>query len=131
MWQVRVDLKVPLYFWRKQRSAVTESELKLGQARHESEAAEQSLNAELKDLYSQAKTAQELMPLYSQKIAGEAAATLQSSLFEYQAGKADFLTLLSNLVTVRQYKLRYQEQFTRYQKALARLEELTALDLVR
>jgi outer membrane protein, heavy metal efflux system len=131
MWQFRVDMKVPLYFWRKQRLGVTESELKLSQAKHDTEAVKQSLNAELGSQYSQAKTARELLQLYSQRIANEAAATLESSLVSYQAGKVDFLTVLNNLVTVRQYKLRYQEELTKYQKALARLEELTALSLIQ
>jgi hypothetical protein len=42
----------------------------------------------------------------------------------------DFLMVLDNFTTVLNYELAYQEQLANHEKALARLEELTALDLI-
>ena len=55
---------------------------------------------------------------------------MESSLSSYEVGTADFLTVLSNFATVLDYQVAYQEQLANHEKALARLEELTALDLV-
>jgi outer membrane protein TolC len=52
---------------------------------------------------------------------------LQSSLASYEAGSVDFLTVLSNLTTIREYQMSYYEQRAEYLKALSGLEELAGI----
>jgi len=46
-------------------------------------------------------------------------------------GRIDFLSVLTNFITVLSYELNYEEQTARAGQALARLESLTGLELVR
>jgi outer membrane protein TolC len=65
------------------------------------------------------------MHLYSQQIVPQSELALQSSLASYEGGSIDFLTVLSNFNTIRDYQMNYFEQRAEYLKALSGLEELT------
>jgi hypothetical protein len=49
----------------------------------------------------------------------------------YQTGAVDFLTLLANVTSVLTYDLASQQQHALHLKALARIEPLTGLSLIR
>ncbi len=131
MWQLRFDVKLPLYFWRKQRYGVEESAQGLIQARKEFENTMQLINFNVKDQYLQAMASERLLNIYSKGIIPQATLALESSLAGYEVGAVDFLTLLNNFVTVLEYEINYYEELTSFQKAVARLEELTALTLAK
>ena len=130
MWMTRVNVRLPLYFWRKQRYAVRESAQAVEQARHEYDAAKQSLLFHVKDDYLAAKTSEQLLDLYSKTLMPQATLTLESAMTSYQAGKLDFLSLVTNFQSVLGYEMEYYEQFARFHEALARLEETTGRQLV-
>lgn len=129
MYEFRFDLKLPIYFWRKQRAAVQEQSNNLSAARHQYQGMSRMLNFGVKEAYLAAQTSDELIKLYSGGILPQATLTLESSLASYQVGAVDFLTLLMNFRTVLDYEVNYYEEVAAYQKALARLEELTGVSL--
>ena len=51
MYMARVDFKLPVYFWRKQRAGVAEQASNAAQARHTYEATDQGLRFRIKDDY--------------------------------------------------------------------------------
>jgi outer membrane protein TolC len=63
-----------------------------------------------------------LINLYQDGIVPQATHTLNSSLASYQVGTVDFLTLLTNLLTLFRYELEYYRVLTDYEKNLANLE---------
>ncbi len=63
-WEVGIGVKVPLYFWRKQRYGVVEAAESVGEARSTRQNVMRTLLARIKDLYTQARTAEQLMRLY-------------------------------------------------------------------
>jgi outer membrane protein TolC len=130
MWETRVDVRLPLYFWRKQRYAVRESAQAVEQARHEYDATRQSLLFRVKDDYLAAKTSEQLLDLYSKTLMPQSTLTLESAMASYQVGKLDFLSLVSTFQSVLGYELEYYDQFARFHEALARLEEVTGRQLV-
>ncbi len=129
MYQFRIDFKLPAYFWRKQRTEVAEQALRLDQARRAYEATNQSLNFKIKDDYLMAQTSRRLMDLYSTTVVPQAALTLESSIPAYETGSVDFLTLLTNFMTVVEYELNYHEEMLNFHLALVRLEEMTGVEL--
>lgn len=131
MWGIGMTVKVPLYFGRKQRPAVQEAASKLAAARQEYDATRAQAMFRVKDYYLTATTAARLLQLYETGIIPQAALTLESSIASYQVGTSDFLTLLTNLVTVLTYELNYYEQLANYQKALAQLEPLIGMELAK
>jgi hypothetical protein len=57
--------------------------------------------------------------------------TLESSINSYETGGVDFLNVLSNFLMVIDAELDYHLQVANHEKALARLEEVTGLNLIQ
>lgn len=130
MYQFRVDLKLPAYFWRKQRAAVAEQAHRLSQARRNFEAADQNVHFRIKDNYIMAQTSYRLMRMYADAVIPQASLALESSLASYETGAVDFLTVLSNFMTMVEYEENYHEEMLSFHLSLVRLEELTGTELI-
>jgi outer membrane protein, heavy metal efflux system len=131
MYQLRVDIKLPVYFFRKQRPGVAEQAQSLVQSRRTYEATNQSLHFRIKDDYLMADTSARLMKLYGQTVIPQASLALESSLSSYETGTVDFLSVLTNYITVVEYEMNYYEEMQSFYLALSRLEEMTALPLIK
>ncbi len=131
MYQARVDFKLPAYFWRKQRSGLTEQAESLAESRHTYEATNQSLHFRIKDDYLMATTSSQLMKLYGQTVVPQATLALESSLASYETGAVDFLSVLTNYIAVVEYEMNYYEEMQNFYLALSRLEEMTAMPLIK
>ncbi len=118
------EVKVPLYFWRKQRLGVEEAATRLVQSRHEHQMTWQELSFGIKDRFLVAKTAERLLALYEQGIIPQAATSLESAMAGYETGKVDFLTLINNLTVLLNFEMDYYKELSDQKKALAQLEEL-------
>jgi cobalt-zinc-cadmium efflux system outer membrane protein len=129
MYQVRVDIPLRLHQEQKQRPALNEQVDLLAGARRSFEAAEQNLQFRVREAWSAAETAWRLMKLYSDTILLQSQLTVDSSLLAYQAGTTDFVAVLNNLATRVDVEEQLHEQGLNYQLALARLEEMTGVDL--
>ena len=131
MYMFRADLKIPLYFFRKQRAAVTGQAQSVVQARKTFEATNQSLHFRIQDDYLMAQASEQLVRLYSQTVIPQASLALEASLSSYETGAVDFLTVLMNYITIVEYQMNYYEELQNFYLALARLEEMTARPLTR
>lgn len=131
MYEVRVDLKIPLWYWGKQRAAVAEQVNRASQARREYEAAALELNYRIRESYLAAQASSRLMRMYAETVIPQAAVALESSLASYQAGKLDFLSVLTNLMAKTEYEANYHEELLAFHLAMIRLEELTGTDWMR
>jgi outer membrane protein TolC len=129
MYMFRADVKIPLYFFRKQRAAVTEQAQTLVGSRRTYEATNQSLHYRIQDDFLMAEASERLFKLYSQTVIPQASLALESSLASYGTGALDFLSVLMNYSTVVEYEMNYHEELQNFYLALARLEEMTALSL--
>jgi len=129
MWEMKVQVNVPIYFWRKQRYGLEESTLRLVEAQRTYRSAEQMLAFRIRDRFQIADASRKLMDLYSKRIVPQSQFALESSLASYETGAVDFLTVLSNFNTILEYEMRYYEQEAEYLKALSSLEELVAQPL--
>jgi cobalt-zinc-cadmium efflux system outer membrane protein len=125
MWEFKVQFNIPLYFGKKQRYGLEEAGANLAEAQRTYRNDQQWLFFRLRDRYVAAEAALKLMNLYSQQVVPQSELALQSSLASYEGGSVDFLTVLSNITTIRDYQMNYFEQRAEYLKALSGLEELT------
>jgi outer membrane protein, heavy metal efflux system len=125
MWEFKVQLNIPLYFGKKQRYGLEEAGATLVEAQRMYRNDQQWLLFRLRDRYVAAEAALKLMKLYSQQVVPQSELALQSSLASYEGGSVDFLTVLSNFNTIRDYQMNYFEQRAEYLKALSGLEALT------
>lgn len=131
MYMFRADVKIPLYYFRKQRAAVTEQSQNLAQSRRTYEATNQGLHFRVQDDYLMAETSSQLVKLYGQTVIPQASLALESSLSSYETGAVDFLTVYMNYVTIVEYQMNYYEELQNLYLALARLEEMTGRLLIQ
>jgi outer membrane protein, heavy metal efflux system len=129
MYGVNVGVKIPIYFWQKQRPAVAEATSSARAERERLENATALLFFRVKDRYLAVTTAQRLLKLYGTTIIPQSSLSLESAISGYEAGKVDFLTLLDNLVTLLNYELGYYEQLGNVEKAIAALEPFVGFNL--
>jgi outer membrane protein TolC len=125
MWEFKVQFNIPLYFGKKQRYGLEEAGANLIEAQKMYRSDQQMLLFRLRDRYVAAEAALKLMDLYSRQVVPQSELALQSSLASYEGGSVDFLTVLSNFNTIRDYQMNYFEQRAEYLKALSGLDELT------
>jgi outer membrane protein TolC len=131
MYQVRADIRLPLYIGRKQHAGVAEQWEKAAETRHEYAATRQSLGFRIEDAYLTAETSYKLLNLYLNTVIPQAHLALQSSLTGYQTGTADFLSVFTNQIMVVEYEMNYHEEMLNFHLAVSQLEELTGLDLAK
>ena len=131
MYEYRVGVEIPLYFWKKERFGVEENVEELERSKYDYQSKLQEITFKIKDAYIQARTAQTLMRLYRQGIIPQATASLDSALSAYEVGSLDFLSLIDNALTVFNYDLQYQEKTRDYFQSLVRLEELLGFVFVK
>ncbi len=127
MWEFKVQLNIPLYFGKKQRYGLEEAGANLAEAQRTYRNDQQWLLFRLRDRYTAAQASLKLMNLYSQQVVPQSELALKSSLASYEGGEVDFLTVLSNFTTIRDYQMNYFEQRAEYLKALSGLEELAGV----
>ncbi len=123
MYEYRLGVEIPLYFWRKERFGVEEKVEEIERSKHSYQSKLQQVTFNIKDAYIGARTAQSLIRLYRQGIIPQATASLDSALSAYEVGNIDFLNLIDNALTVLNYELRYHEETSDYFQNLVRLEE--------
>jgi cobalt-zinc-cadmium efflux system outer membrane protein len=121
-WEVGVGVKVPLYFATKQRAGVDEASATLAEARAERQNTEVSIQARIRDLYARAEAAERLIALYNTTVIPQAHLALESATSAYSVNKVDFLTLLNSFTVMLEYEMRYHEELSNFQKAVAELE---------
>jgi outer membrane protein TolC len=131
MYGYMLNVKVPLYFWRKQRNELESAAFSLESAKKQRENTLATLHASLRDTYLVAGTSERLVNLYGSSVIPQARLALESAIAGYQVGRVDFLALIDSLVTLLDYELKYYEVLTDFQKALARLEPYVGSELTR
>ncbi len=127
IWEIRVGVEIPFYFWRKQRYGVREAAYGLEASHENHQAVKEFVLYRVKDLYEMTKTSEELVVLYEKGIIPQATLSLESAISGYGVGNVDFLTLLDNLITLLEDELKYTRELTHFEKSLSRLEEVVGV----
>lgn len=121
-WEVGLGIKVPLYFTTKQRAGVEEAAASLAGARSERDTATRTIQSRVKDLYARAQASERLIALYHTTVIPQARLALESATIAYEVNKVDFLSLLNSFTVMLEYEMRYHEELSNFQKAVAELE---------
>ena len=131
MYGLRFTVNLPVFYKSKQRQALSEASFTLAATREMREAAKTTLLFQVKEQYLTARASEELLTLYAKGIVPQSMLALESALAAYQVGSLDFLSLITNFVTVLDYEISYYEELANHQKALARIEEITGIELAK
>jgi outer membrane protein TolC len=127
IWELRLGINVPFYFWKKQSRGVKEASYNLEASNHGYQAAREDLLYRIKDIYELTKMSGELVVLYEEGILPRARLSLESAVAGYEVGRVDFLTLLDSFTKLLEDELKYARELTRFEKSISRLEEATGV----
>ena len=131
MYGVDVMVKVPLFWQRKQRPMIAEAAAALESGRRMRENTIAMASSGIAEEYERATTSRQLMELYRDSVLPQARLALESSLASYEVGAVDFLSVLMNFSTLLNYEVSHEQQQAMYHQALARIEPLAGVELVR
>ena len=126
MWSATATINVPLYFLSKQRPAVLEAKATIRQAKQEIEAVKLMIAAALRDNYSMLRSAEKLMNIYKKGLIPKNTQDFEQSLAGYSTGKTEAINVISRLKTLLDYEAQYWNQFVEREKAISRLNAITA-----
>ncbi len=125
-----VNVKIPIYYARKQRYALEESYSRLNEAKQNYQAAQQQANYQVKEQYLSIQSSERILNLYKTTLMPQASLTVDSSVSAYEVGSIDFLSLLSNLTNLISLERQYYDEVARHEEAIARLEPIVGKELV-
>ena len=101
---------------------MTDPTATLAEARSARDNTAVSVQARVRDLYARAQAAERLIALYHTTVIPQAHLALESAASAYSVNKVYFLTLLNSFTVTLEYEMRYHEELSNFQKAVAALE---------
>ncbi len=125
-----VEVKIPIYYARKQRYALEESYSRLNEAKQNYRAAQQQANYGVKDQFLTIQSSERILNLYKTTLLPQAQLTVDSAASAYEVGNIDFLTLVSNLTNLITLERQYYDELARHEEGIARLEPVIGRELV-
>jgi outer membrane protein TolC len=125
-----VEVKIPIYFARKQRYALEESHSRLDEAKQNYRAAQQQAIYQVKDQYLAIQSSERILNLHRTTLIPQASLTVDSSASAYEVGTMDFLSLVTNLTTLISLERQYYEEVVRHEEAIIRLEPIVGKELI-
>jgi outer membrane protein, heavy metal efflux system len=131
MYGLMMSAKLPLYFWRKQQPELDAARLNLSSAKSMRDNTSSTVLYQVKEAYTTAITSEKLANLYGSAIVPQSNLALNSAIANYQVGKIDFLQLIDASMSLLEYQLKYYESMAEFHKALAQLEPLVGVDLIK
>ncbi len=127
MWSLTTTINIPIFYRTKQKMAVLEAESALSEAKHELEAVKLMLSSNIRENYSMVKAAEKLTDLYKNGLIPKAYQDFELAIAGYVTGKVEAITVITRLKSLIDYELLYWGQFIEREKAVARLEAITAV----
>ncbi len=125
-----VGINIPLYFWSKQKKKVQEKRLDWESAGEKYESMKNNTKFSVSRLFYSLVKFREETELYQTAILPQARQSLESAKSGYQVDKVDFVTLLSNQVTLYNYEIAYHQALSSYFMTIAKLEEMVGRPLL-
>ena len=123
-----VTLSIPLYAGSKQSKDVDRTLANKKQAERNYENSLSALLADLEQTQAELNRNDELVDLYRTGILPQARQALESAITGYQTDRVDFITLLSNYITLFKLELLDQRNVTNYYKSMAQLDFLAGTE---
>ena len=119
-----VSINIPLWYKDKQSRKVAEESHKIDVAQEAYKNAKNQVYMQIKENMDELAKSQKLLALIQTGIIPQAKQSLESALAGYAVDKVDFLTLLSNQITLFNWEIKYHRELTEHEKSLARMEHI-------
>ena len=120
---------LPIFRSRRQQPEVAEAAEQLNSSRRTYEAQVQQTYFEVRDQFLMADSDSKVLKIYREGLIPQATATFEAGLAAYQSAQQDFETLLSSFLDVLNLDVEYWHTLAEHETALARLEQLTGVQI--
>lgn len=130
MYEVMVGLEIPLYKKTKQAKMLEESVTRLEGSKDSLASTTNDVDAMVTEDFLKARSSENLIKLYKDKIIPQASLTVDSSLANYKVNKTDFLALLTDINIYFSYQMALYRERANLWSSIAQLEEYTATRIV-
>jgi outer membrane protein TolC len=117
---VGASINVPIYR-KRLRAGVREAEAKAVSSARKYDSLKDQTQSEVKDLFAQATSQQELLQLFREDIIPKAQQALEQSISAYQVGKVDFLQMIDNWRDLLRFEITAQRLEAGLRQSLASL----------
>ncbi|MCI0412729.1 TolC family protein [bacterium] len=124
MWEIEFGLRIPIFYKTKQAYGVAEASHNLTRTQKELRSMQLEIAFSIRNQFLQIQASEKLLRLYDQAVLPQSNLALESSLATYQVGKSDFLTTMSNFMTLLEYRMNRYAELSRHETAIARLERI-------
>ncbi len=131
MYEIMIGIEIPIYFKRKQENLLKASISELESAKKNYNSIKNEIFFMINENFIMAKASENLVKLYRERIIPQATLALESSISNYQVGKIDFITLLSDINNLFTYEMDYFKELSNLWIAVSKIEELTSLPIIR
>ncbi|TAM78731.1 MAG: TolC family protein [Acidobacteria bacterium] len=128
-YMISFGVTLPIFRNRRQRPEVAEAAEQLNSSRRAYEAQVQQAYFEVRDQYLVADSDSKVLKIYREGLIPQATATFDAGLAAYQSAQQDFETLLSSFLDVLNLDIEYWRTLAEHESALARLEQLTGVQI--
>jgi cobalt-zinc-cadmium efflux system outer membrane protein len=129
LFSVMVGFNVPIWFKSKQNRKVAETHYMIERSKAEYKALADEIQFKIRDIMARQTRENDLIRLYENALIPQAAQALESSVASYQVGTVDFLSLLSNQISLFNAELQLSDSQAQYQINLADLEAIVGKEL--
>jgi len=126
-----LGISLPIWFWGKQRAEVREKEAMVSEAQEAYTMMKNRILFEVKEVLIHVETKERLVQLYQTAVLPQAEQALHASQVGYETDKVDFLNLLDADRSLREFEMEYYSAVSEYHIALADLERVVGVSLVR
>ncbi len=126
MWSVTTQVNIPIFYKTKQREGVNEAKASVTEAQRETEGIKLMIASAIQDNYSMILAADKLMELYKEGLIPKTQRDFEAALAGYRTGRVEAITVISRLKFLLEYETLYWSQYAEREKAIARLESITA-----
>jgi cobalt-zinc-cadmium efflux system outer membrane protein len=114
---------VPLYFWRKQTPAVEQAALELEAAQRQQQAGELEVSSDAEADLVALRAADRIIKIYREGLLPQSRTAADSALAAYQAGNADFQTVIAAQTDLYNLHQEYYRTVADHEIAAARIEQ--------
>lgn len=117
-----VEMTIPLWFFAKQTSEVSQASAKTMEAEKRLELTRRQVESETKSLSTKAETLAKLLKIYETALIPQSTSALNSSRAAYSAGRVGFQELLDAERSLYSVRIDYYKNLARFVDALTALE---------
>jgi len=123
-------VRLPIFRASKQAAATAQAEHEQAASQRDVESAERRVRSEVRLAVARVDRADRLLRLYTEGLVPQARSALDAATAAYTAGRADFATLIDDLLQVVRYQIELEAERTARIQALVELERVTGKELV-